>query len=351
MRETNIDKPLDNIIIIIIVQIFIHIFLLKPNIYSIMKKFSLLLQFSIISICSFSQEVRPFNLKNFQGKKILSLFKSTTELRGSYESSPSVTNQYHTISRSISFKGKEDKILVDKTISNLKIKIENIVTFEGEEFDTDKKFDRSSMASMVYGKYDEFVNKPFTTIYTQQNKCIDTLRDFNENNFYFNTAWSDGMLPYLQEDFLGLFQMSSPQNEWKVGQIWQQVLTRKSGMVTKNENILNTYTVKSIIENEITIEIKGVNIPEQVMIKRVDGYVNNTLKDDKKVNSNDKIKYTIEQKSDYQGLIKVDLRNNFISKLEITNSFVRKIYEKDRPVSGPESTYMITIENTLEDLK
>lgn len=316
-----------------------------------MEKLTLL--FSLLfSLNSYTQEVKSFNLKDFEGKKIISLFKSTTELRGSYDGITSSTNQYHTISRSIQFKGKDDKTLVDKIISNIKVKVENVVTFEGEEFDTDKKFDRSSMASLIYGTYDEFINKPFTTLYNQQNECVDTLKDFKENNFYFNTAWSDRMIPYLQEDFLGFLQMSLPsESEWKVGQTWQQVLKRKTGMVTKNENIVNTYTVKSITGNDVLLEIKGVNIPDKVMIRKVDGYVNNTLKGGKTTNSNDKINYTIEQKSDYQGILKVDARNNFISKLEITDSFIRKVYEQDKSVSGPESTYIITIENTLEDMK
>jgi hypothetical protein len=313
-----------------------------------MKKLTLLLQFSIISLCGFAQVVKPFNLTDFEGKKIVSLLKSTSELRGSFDGMPSSTNQYHTVRRSIAFKSKDDKILADKIISNIKVKIENVVTFEGEEFDTDKKFDRSSMATLIYGRYDEFMDKPFTVLYTNQGNCVDTLTDFLENTFYFNVAWNDGKIPYLQEEFLGFLQMSLPQSEWKVGQTWQQVLKRKLGMVTKNENIVNNYTVKSIIGNELTIEVKGVNIPEQVMIRRSDGYVSN---DAKKINTNSKINYTVEQKSDYQGIIKVDLRNNFISKLEITNSFVRKIYEQDKSVSGPESTYTITIENTLEDLK
>jgi hypothetical protein len=315
-----------------------------------MKKLTLLLSF-LVCLNGFSQTVKPFNLKDFEGKKIVSLFKSTTEIRGSLQNVPVLgTNQYHTVSRSMSFLKNDEKVLVDKSISNVKVKVENVVTLEGEEFDTDKKFDRSSMSSMVYGQYDKFIHKPFKMIYDFQNKRIDTLSNFKENNFYFDTAWSDGMVPYLQEDFIGFFQLSLPKEEWKIGQTWQQILVRKSGMVTKNENIVNTYTVKSIIGSEITLEVKGVNTPEQIMINRTDGYVENKL-DNKKANSNDKINYTVEQKTDYQGIIKFDLKNNFINKLEIGDSFVRKIQEKDKPIVGPEITHSITIENTLEDLK
>ncbi len=315
-----------------------------------MKKLTLLLSF-LVCLDGFTQTVKPFNLKDFEGKKIVSLFKSTTEIRGSLQNVPALgTNQYHTISRSISFLKKDEKTLVDKSISNVKVKVENVVTLEGEEFDTDKKFDRTTMSSMVYGQYDKFILKPFKMIYDFQNKRVDTLSNFKENNFYFDAAWSDGMMPYLQEDFIGFFQLSLPTGDWKIGQTWQQILVRKSGMGTKNENIINSYTVKSIIGSEITLEVKGVNTPGQIMLNRTDGYVENKL-DNRKANSNDKVNYTVEQKTDYQGIIKLDSKNNFINKLEIGDSFVRKIQEKDKPLVGPEVTHSITIENTLEDLK
>ena len=315
-----------------------------------MKKFNLLiLLLSLFCRSSFTQTVTPFNLKDFEGKKIISLFKSTTEFRGSLPSVPAlVSNQYHTISRYITIRNSGEKILVDKVISNVKIKMENIVTFEGEEFDTDKKFDRSSMSTMVYGKYDDVINKPLSISYSKKNEIIDTLKDFKGNNVYFGRAWGDEMIPFLQENLIGFFQLSIPQEEWKVGLTWQQTLKRKSGMVTRNENITNVYTVKYIDDKEITLEVKGINIPEQVMIKRSDGYISNNSKT---VNTNEKINYTIEQKSDYIGTIKLNPKNNFINKLEISDSFVRKIFEKDKPTTGPETTYNITIENTLEDLK
>ena len=352
MRETNIDKPLHNIIIIIIiVQIFRHIFLLKPNFYSIMKNLALLLSL-LFYTNSFAQVVKPFNLKDFEGKKIVSLFKSTTEIKSGFPDLPfAPTNQHHTVNRSISFQKKGENFLVQKVLSKVHIDIENMVTLEHDEFDTEKKFDRHEMATMVYGRYDSFINKPFKMIYNPQYSRIDTLSNFKYDNFYFETAWSDNVIPFLQENFLGFFQMSLPsETEWKVGQKWEQVIKRKEGPTTKNENIVNTYVVKSIKDNEITLAVSGVNIPEQSIYKRSDGYVNNTLKNNKMASTN-KINYTIEQKATYEGIITLDAKNNFIQKLEISKNSYKKITLKDSPVSGPEEDFTITIENTLEDLK
>ena len=353
MRETNIDKPLHNIIIIIIiiVLIFRHIFLLKPNIYSVMKKLTLLLSL-LVYMNSFAQIVKPFNLKDFEGKKITSLFKSTTEIKSGFPDLPfAPTNQHHTINRLISFQKKGENFLVQKVLSKVHIDIENMVTLEHAEFDTEKKFDRHEMATMVYGRYDNFINKPFKMIYNPQYSRIDTLSNFKYDNFYFEMAWSDNMIPFLQENFLGFFQMSLPSElEWKVGQKWEQVIKRKDGQTTKNENIINTYVVKSIKDDEITLAVSGVNIPEQSMYKRNDGYVTNKLKDSN-VTTTDKINYTIEQKATYEGLIKLNPKNNFIQKMEMSKNSYKKITLKDSLASGPEEDYTITIENTLEDLK
>lgn len=318
-----------------------------------MKKISLLLPLLLSSICSISQNIKPFNLKDFEGKKIVSLFTSTVEMRGNLPGVKAIsTNQYHTVMRSISFQNKGNDIVVDKIISNVKVKIQNVVTMEGEEFDTDKKFDRSSMASMIYGKYDNFIDKPFKLLYNQENHCKDTLADLERNNYNFNIAWGSLMMPFLQEDWIGFFQLSAPKEEaWKEGLTWQQILKRKDGQITKNENIINTYSVISIKGNEINIAFKGQNIPEQIMHKRGDGYVYNTLQGDKKANYNEEISYSIEQKADYEGSIKLDSRNNMILKMDVKTNMVKKIREKDSSVTGPETSYSVTIENTLEDLK
>ena len=354
MRETNIDKPLHNIIIIIIiiVQIFKDFFLLKIKNYSLMKKLALLFQFCIISLCGFSQEVKSFSLKDFEGKKIISLFKSTNELKGSFPGVPLVpTNQYHTVNRSISFQKKENNILAQKTIYKVNIDVENMVTMDHREFDTDRKFDRTMEQSMVYGKYDNFVSKPFVMVYSNQNKRIDTLTNFKENNFYFDMAWGDNSLPFLQEDWIGIFQISLPKENWKVGQTWQQIIHRKQGMATKNELITNTYTVKSISNDVIILDFKGVNIPEQVIYKRSDGFVKNMVKDSSVVSKNDKINYTVKQQMDSEGIIRLDAKDNLVIKMEISTVGFKKIDIKDSPSSGPETTYKVTIENTLEDLK
>ena len=318
-----------------------------------MKKVSLILALLLLHYITICQVVKPFNLKDFEGKKIVSLFKSTTEIKSSFPGLPfAPTNQYHTIYRTISFHQKEKNTLVEKTISKLNVDIENLVTLEHHEFDTDKKFDRTSEASMVYGRYDNFINKPFKMIYNSQCSRIDTLSNFKYDNFYFETAWSDNTIPYLQEDFLGFFQMSLPVEPiWKVGLNWEQTIKRKDGPTTKNENIINSYTVKSIKDDEIILEVKGLNIPEQSMYKRSDGYVNNNLKNKSVVMNNDKINYTIEQKATYEGTIKLDAKNNLIKKIEINKNSYKKIFIKDSTASGPEENITITIENTLEDLK
>lgn len=87
------------------------------------------------------------------------------------------------------------------------------------------------------------------------------------------------------------------------------------------------------------------------MYKRSDGYVNNTLKDNKNNVINDKINYTVEQKTQYEGTIKINSKNNMVLKMEISTNAFKRIHQKDMPISGPESTDTITIENTLEDLK
>jgi hypothetical protein len=317
-----------------------------------MKKLSLILALLLFHFPIFSQMIKPFNLKDFEEKKIVSLFKSTTELKGSFPGVFAVpTNQYHTINRTISFQKEKENFLVQRVLNKVHIEIENMVTLERNEFDTERRFDRHEMATMIYGRYDTFINKPFKIIYNPQYVRIDTLSNFTYDNFYFEIAWSDNMIPVLQERFLGFFQMSQPtEPEWKVGQKWEQVIKRKVGPSTKNEIILNTYVVKSIKDDEITLEVSGVNIPEQSIYQRSDGYVNNTLKDNK-ATATDKINYTIEQKATYEGIIKLDAKNNFIKKMEVSKNSYKKITLKDSPVSGPEEDFTITIENTLEDLK
>ncbi len=316
-----------------------------------MKKLTLLLSL-LVYLNSYAQMVKPFNLKDFEGKKIVSLFKSTTELKGSYPGVFAVpTNQYHTVNRTISFQKENQNFLVQRVLNKVHIDIENMVTLERNEFDTEKKFDRHEMATVIYGRYDTFINKPFKIIYNPQYVRIDTLSNFTYDNFYFEIAWSDNTIPVLQENFIGLFQMSLPsETEWKVGQKWEQIIKRKVGQSTRNETIVNSYVVKAIKDDEITLSVNGVNIPEQSIYQRSDGYVNNTLKDSK-VTTTDKINYTIEQKATYEGLIKLNPKNNFIRKLEISENSYKRITLKDSPVAGPEEDYTITVENTLEDLK
>lgn len=317
-----------------------------------MKKMNTILALVLFYCPIFSQVVKPFNLKDFEGKKIVSIFSSTTEIKSGFPDLPFVpTNQYHKINRSIVFKVDNNNTLVERMLHRVQIDIENMVTLERDEFDTEKKFDRHEMATMVYGRYDNFIDKPFKTIYNSQYSRIDTLSNFKYDNFYFDMAWSDGMIPFLQENFLGFFQMSLPSEfEWKVGQRWEQIIKRKEGLTTKNETIVNNYVVKSIKDNEITLEVKGVNIPEQSMYKRSDGYINNTLKDNK-LTATDKIDYTIEQKATYEGIIKLDAKDNFIQKMEISKNGYKKIFLKDSPESGPEENCTIIINNKLEDLK
>ena len=317
-----------------------------------MKKVSLVLALFLLYHITICQVVKPFSVKDFEGKKIVSLFKSTTEIKGGY---PGVyvapTNQYHTINRTITFQPIKSNTLVEKSISKINIDHENLVTLERHEFDTDRKFDRPSEYSMVYGKYDNFINKPFKMIFNNQNVRVDTLTNFKDDNSAFDRAWSDDRLPFLQEYLLGLVQMSLPtEPEWRVGQTWEQVIKRKIGATTKNETITNKYTVKLIVKDDIIIEVKGENIPEMVMYKRSDGYVSNTLKDGKPVTT-DKINYTIEQKATYEGVIKLDSRNNFIQKMDFITDGYKRIFVKDSPPSGPENVFKVFIENKLEDLK
>ena len=317
-----------------------------------MKKLSLVLALLVLHHITICQVVKPFNLKDFEGKKIVSLFKSSVEMRGDYpDAYVAPTNQYHTVNRSISFQKSNENTLIEKILNRVNISVENMVTLERDEFDTDKRFDRHEMATMVYGRYDKVVDRPYKMIYNPQIKRIDTLSNFTYDNFYFDMASCDYMLPVLQDEFTGFFQMSLPtEPEWKIGQTWQQTILRKSGIVAKNENITNTYTVKAINNDVITLEVKGINIPEQVIYKRSDGYVNNTLKDNK-TTTTDKITYKIEQKSGYEGTIKLDAKTNFILKLEIVMNNLKKIQLKDKSPAGPEIAYIVSIENKLEDLK
>ena len=317
-----------------------------------MKKVSLVLALFLLHHITICQVVKPFNLKDFEGKKIVSLFKSTTESKSTYPGFPfQPTNQYNTVDRTISFKQTDNHTLVQKIIKNVNIDSENLVSLEHRIFDTNKKFDRSEAESMIYGRYDNFIDKPFQMVFNNQNKRIDTLLNFKNDNNAFIRAWSDEKLPFLQENWLGLLQMSLPtETEWKVGQTWVQTIRREQGAATKNETITNTYTVKSINNDIIVLSVKGINIPDQVIYKRSDGFVNNTLKDNK-ITATDKINYTIEQKAAYEGTIKLDAKNNFIQQMEFSSNIYKKISVKDSPTSGPEENFIVTIENKLEDLK
>ena len=307
----------------------------------------------MISISSFTQIIKPFNLKDFEGKKIVSLFKSTSEVRGGWPGiyiAPS--NQYQTVKRSLTFRKTDDNnIAVEKIINNVNVDTENILTLEHRIFDTDRKFDRTDAQSTVYGRYDTFIDKPFKMVFDNQNLRIDSLKNFKQDNLYFNFAWADNKLPFLQEYFLGFVQMSLPsETTWRVGQTWEQIIKREKGAATKNEIITNTYTVKTINNDEVLLEVKGVKIPGLVMYNNEDGFVINTLKNSKAVTDN-KFKYTVEQKATYEGTIKLDIKNNFVKNLYITMNEYKKIVMKDSPTSGPEDNFSVTIENTLEDLK
>lgn len=116
-----------------------------------MKKFSLLLPLLLSSICSISQNIKPFNLKDFEGKKIISLFKNNIEIRGGWPGIPTApTNQYHTINRSVSFEHEENNTFVKKIIYKVNIDVENLMTLEHREFDTERKFDRSIWSNHLY---------------------------------------------------------------------------------------------------------------------------------------------------------------------------------------------------------
>lgn len=318
-----------------------------------MKKVSLISALLLLHHITICQIVKPLNLKDFEGKKIVSLFKSTTEVRGGW---PGIyiapTNQYQTVKRSITFqKTESNNIFVQKIISNVNIDSENMTTSEHRIFDTDRKFDRTDIQSTVYGVYDHFINKPFKNTFDNQGKRNDTLTNFKTDNSYFMRAWGDDKLPFLQDHFLGFLQMSLPtETIWKVGQTWENMIKRENGAATKNEIITNTYTVKSINDDIVIIELKGVKIPGLVMYNKADGYVTNTLKNSN-VTSNANIKYTVEQKATYEGIIKLDSKINFIQMIEIKMNEYKKIFMKDSPTSGPEDSFIVTIENKLEDLK
>ena len=354
MRETNIDKPLHNIIIIIIiiVQIFKDFFLLKPNIYSLMKKITLLLSLTLSFFFGIAQTVKFSNVKNFENKKITSLFKSTSEIRGGW---PGVyiapSNQYQTVKRSVVFQNIGNSISLEKIIHNVNIDTENLVTLEHRIFDTERKFDRTDAQSTVYGMYDYFIDKPFKMIFNGQNIRVDSLTNFEKDNTFFYSAWGDEKLPFLQEHFLGYIQMNLPsETTWKVGQTWENIIKKDRSGTTKNETITNTYTVKSIDNDDVILEVKGVKIPDLVMFYKEDGFVNNTLKNSK-TTINDKVKYSVEQKATYEGTIRLDIKNNFIKTMTISTNEYKKIFMKYSPSSGPETNFKVTIENTLEDLK
>ncbi|MDH4460038.1 MAG: hypothetical protein QE277_01350 [Flectobacillus sp.] len=317
-----------------------------------MKKNILLFLLLFIPFVDFSQSLKPFNLADFEGKKITSTFKSTTEIRGGW---PGIyvapTNQYHTVHRSIAIRKKEDNWFIEKLLSKINIIVENTVTKETGEYDSDKKFDRPMEVSMVYGMYDKFINKPYQMIYDKGGKRIDTLGNFKDYNFYYDYAWDNKMLPYIQENWVGIFQISHPTVVWAVGQTWQQTLTKRSEGKPQKELLTSTYKVKSIENNTVLIEFKVVDIPEFVSYKAEDGYINNSLKDNKGINVDKDINYTIEQKSVYEGTILCDSQTNLILKMIITNNEYKKIYIKDSPPSGREYSEQVTIENTLEDLK
>jgi len=316
------------------------------------KLFYLLL---FIPFINFSQSLKPFNLADFEGKKIISTFKSTTEIRGGW---PGIymapTNQYHTVNRTISIRKKEENWFVEKLLSKIKIVVEGALTLESEEYDSEKKFDRPMGISMVYGKYDRFINKPYQMIYSKQGKRIDTLSNFNDYNFYYDFTWDNKSLPYIQEDWVGIFQISHPTTAWAVGQTWQQNLTQITEFNRPNKEVLTTiYTVKSIENNKVLLELSITDIPELVKYNHSDGYINNSLKDtpSKYVNPKKDINYKMEKKNVYEGTILFDSQTNLILNMVLKRTSNQRVTIKDTSPSDLDVTEQVTIENKIEELK
>ena len=322
-----------------------------------MKKNVLLFLLLFTPFINFSQSLKPFNLADFEGKKIISTFKSTSELRGELpEIYMAPTNQYHTVNRTISIRKKEDTWLVEKMLSKINILVENMITHEGGEYDSERKFDRVMEVSMVYGMYDKFINKPYRMVYDKVGKRIDTLANFGDYNFYYDYAWDNKMPPYVQEDWVGIFQISHPTGDWKVGQTWQQTLTLTKETEWKRPNkerLTSTYTVKSIDNNKVLLALDIIHIPELTMYKHADGYVNNSFREvaSNYVNPNKDIDYTIGNKHVYKGTILFDSLTNLVLKMDIDINWTEEILIKDAPPSGRNSTKHFTIENRVEDLK
>ena len=316
------------IIIIIIVQIL-------TNKFSKMKTKIILICTLFIHLFNLNAQIgNQFELTNFKNKRIISVLKISeigTESPDSRGKELSGANRV--ITRQITIKSdkkNQEDINVERIIKRYQV-------FSNDKsdksiYDTDNKFDRDGAMNTVYGSFDGLINETVNYKYNKKGTFLDTLRNLNGNDFQidgFSLGTVEAYKNYLNFHWTNIFQLSSPQTDWKVG------VKFKDYRYNLNSDYLNDYEIEAIVGNKITLSIKGTRMPKNFKIYQ------------KKLNNLDKINMLYNAKNVYQGTIVFNASTRFIEKVVLNN----KVFTVGTPKEEMLMTKQIEIDNTIENLK
>ena len=300
-----------------------------------MKKTITLILISILpSFCLMSQVKGQFDLNNFKNKRIISSLKISEDGTESPDSEgKGLSGSNRIITRQVTIKS-DKKNLEDITVERMikRYQVFSSVTTDKVLYDSDNKFDREGGLNTVYESFDGIVNEVVLYRYNKKGLYLDTLRNLNGNPYQidgFSLGTVEAYKNYLNFHWTNIFQIASPEKEWKVG------IKFKDYRYNTNSDYLNDYEVQSVAGNKITLSIKGTRVPKNFKI-----YTKN-------LRPIERLNMLYNAKNVYQGTIIFDSVTRFIDKVVLTN----KVYSVGTLTEALLMTKQIQIENTIENLK
>jgi hypothetical protein len=231
-----------------------------------MKQLTLLITLflSYFNVCS--QSIKPFDLQDFKGKRIISSLKITEVTPETPDSKGiSLVGVDRVYTRQIVIKNDKKKpgnILVERSLKRYQVFSD--INSGKATYDSDNKFDRDAGVNLAFGSFDSMINEVVECHFNEKGIFTDTLTNRSSDNAFqiesFHVGNADVYKNYLNTQWSTIFQTSLAEKSWKVGDKF------KDYRIRKNNDFLNDYEVKTIENNVITLYLKGQRLPKNFQI-------------------------------------------------------------------------------------
>ena len=259
---------------------------------------SLFFFFCLVSLVQTNAQ-NNIDLSSFGDKKIVSVVETSSQSRKIGEDDKNSRtemiineNVRKTLNQQeISIKQRDNYSLVNVQIT--KIKSETNINGTENNYDSDNPFERGEFATALGNQYDSFINKTLSLKCNKKGNIIDTV----SKNINLKKVKSNA-IPNLSENKLwaNIF-INSPNNfDWKIKNTWTDSL------LVDGVSTVNQYEIQAIKTNIVTLKINGYSIPP-----KPSGTKYGTSQDGTSINLI----------TEYEGIITVDTKNNFIVEINL----------------------------------